>query len=160
MGLEFHIGSTVWEELREEFERVLGGDEAVLVLGVSIVSGENAMARHGIKGSGKSFTEEAKRLAEEIEREFDAEAHLHLHPDSGVLTFFLRVGSGNVVDVFQGVVDAVNGCEACLLSGVEGELRVGEELAALVFGSSAKVLFILPGEDGRRLKALEALLTV
>lgn len=160
MGLEFHIGSTVWEELREELERVLGEDEALLVLGVSIVSGEDAITRHGIKGSEKSFVEEAKKLAEMIEREFDAKAHLHLHPNSGVFTFFLRVGSENIVDIFQGVIDAVNGCEACLLSGVEGELRVGGELAALVFGSSAKVLFILPSGDGRRLKVLEALLTV
>lgn len=160
MSLEFHLGSTVWEELREEFERILGEEEALLVLGIGIISGENAMTRHGVKGSGKSFTEEAKRLAEEVEKEFDAKAHLHLHPDSGTLTFFLKVSSKNIVDVFQGVVDAVNGCEACLLSGVEGELRVGEELAALVFGSSAKVLFILPSEDGRRLRVLEALLTV
>lgn len=160
MGAEFFLSSSAWEELRDEFSRILDAEECVLVLGVSLSSEEAAgdeRAEHGVQ---TPFTRAVAEKSREVAGAFGAEAHLHLHPNSGTVTYVMKVGAEDVVEKFRGVLEAMNGCEGCFVTGVEGEVRVGEELAALVFGSSAKAVFILPSADGRRLKAVEALLSV
>jgi len=156
MGLEFHVGATAWEELREEFKRVLEEESATLVLGVGLASGEESHVHtHG----ETEFTRAVRKLAGEMEERLGVKTHLHLHQNSGSITYLLENVKGEeLVDRFQELVEETARCGECFLTGVEGEVRVGEELVALVFGSSAKASFILPSPDGRRLKVIEALL--
>ena len=157
MGLKFYVGPSAWEELGEELARVLSG-EGALVLGFGLSSGEEELSReHDVQ---TPFTEEVKKKSQEIAQAFGAEVYLHLHPNTGSVTYVLKIDAKNAVERFRGLLKLMSECENCFVTGIEGEVRVGEELAALIFGSSAKATFVLPGADGRRLKILDLLLSV
>ena len=161
MGFEFHLGFAVWDELGEEFRRILGGEEGLLTLAVGLSSGGEAYEHeyHEHVHVETAFTMRVRRKASEIEEKLEAKTHLHLHPNSGTITFSMQVNSENMLEKFRRILEEMAKCEGCYITGFEGEVRVGEELAVLIHGSSAKATFILPSQDGRRLRVVEALLT-
>ncbi len=162
MAFDFHLGAVSWEELREEFARILSDGRASLTLSIGLTSGEGGHTHHHGEHVHveTAFTMRVREKAKEIEGELGGKAYLHLHPDSGTITLDIPVSPSNLEERFRRILETLSGCEGCYITGLEGEVKVDGETAALIYGTSAKATFILPSADGKRLKIIEALLTV
>ncbi|MCL7389704.1 MAG: hypothetical protein LZ172_00785 [Thaumarchaeota archaeon] len=163
----FHLIEDTWDRLRRELSRIIGEEEAVLVAvfrfsSTSIKGDEETGEREEEREVylETPFVKNVKMIVKKIKEKFKAEPHIHLHPDHGSVTFLMTSLGELLVDSLRGMIVEASTCEECVLSYLEGEVRLGEEVAALFYGSSANVTFILPAADGRRLQIIEAVISI
>jgi len=156
-----------WDILRKEMGRIIGEEEAVLVAvfrfsSPSIKGDEETGEKEEEKEVHleTSFVKNVKMIVKKIKEKFKAEPHIHLHPDHGSVTFLMASLGELLVDSLRGMVIEASACQECVLNYLEGEVRLGEEVAALFYGSSANLTFILPAADGRRLQIIEAVISI
>ncbi|MCS7126512.1 MAG: hypothetical protein NZ929_06360 [Aigarchaeota archaeon] len=161
-GIGFHLDESVWERLRNELKRITEGEDAVLIIALRLTStsGERGESEEEHVHLETPFVKSVKSFARRIKEKYRAEPHLHLHSSSGSTTFVLMSPGEILTDNLRSIINEASSCEGCILTSIEGEIRVGEELSALFYGSSAKLHFILPSSDGKRLQLLDVLLTI
>jgi len=163
----FHLIENTWDKLRGELSRIIGEEEALLVAvfrfsSPSIKGDEETREKEEEKEVylETPFVKDVKIIAKKIKEKFKAEPHMHLHPDHGSVTFLMASLGELLIDNLRGMVIEASACEECVLNYLEGEVRLGEEVVALFYGSSANITFILPAADGRRLQIIEAVISI
>jgi len=162
----FHLIENTWDKLRKELSRIIGEEEAVLVAvfrfsSPSIKGDEETREKEEEEVYLETpFVKNVKKVVKKIKEKFKAEPHMNLHPDHGSVTFLTASLGELLVDNLRGMVIEASACEECVLNYLEGEVRLGEEVAALFYGSSANITFILPAADGRRLQIIEAVISI
>lgn len=162
--ISFHLVEDAWNTLKREFSRIVGEEEAVLVILLRFSSLSSS-----VEGSGEeerevyletSFVKNVKKVVKKIKEKFKAESHMHLHSSHGSVSFTIVSSGELLVDNFRNIVSEASSCEDCVLEYVEGEVRVREEVATLFYGSSTNVTFILPSADGRKLRFVEVVISI
>ncbi|MEM1583939.1 MAG: hypothetical protein QXF28_02120 [Nitrososphaerota archaeon] len=162
--ISFHLVEDAWNTLRTEFSRIIGEEEAILVTVFRFSSPSHKMEEESEEERKMHFetpfVKDVKKIVKKIKEKFKAESHIHLHPRHGSVTFMMVSSGELLVDNFRSIVAEASTCEECVLEYLEGEVRIGEEVATLFYGSSANVIFILPAADGRKLKLIEAVMSI
>jgi len=159
----FHLVENTWDTLKKEMGRIIGEEEAVLVAvfrfsSPSIKGEEEAEEKEAYVET--PFVKNLKKTVKKIKEKFKAEPHMHLHSNHGSVTFLIASPGELLVDNLRGMVIEASTCEECILNYLEGEVRLGEEVATLFYGSSQNVTFILPAADGRKLQIIEAVISI
>ncbi|MEN2975196.1 MAG: hypothetical protein ABDH32_06440 [Candidatus Caldarchaeales archaeon] len=158
--MKFHLSESIWETLRSELKRITEENEAVLIIALRLASttGEVEEDKEEDVYVETVFVKSVKKFAGRIKEKYRATPHLHLHSNSGSITFVLESPGELLADNLRSIINEAASCEGCIITGIEGEIRIGEELSTLFYGSSARLQFILPSADGKRLQVLEVLL--
>lgn len=162
----FHLVENVWDKLRRELTRITEGEETVLVTVFRFSSPSSDIEKEHEEGEEREvyletpFVKDVKKIVKNIKEKFKAETHMHLHSNHGSVTFLLVSTGELLVDNLRGMVVEASRCEECILSYIEGEVRIGEDIATLFYGSSANLTFILPAADGKKLQIIEAVTTI
>lgn len=161
--ISFRLVENAWNTLKKEFNRIIGEEEAILITVFRFSSPSTDIEEHEEERETHletPFVKDIKNIVKKIKEKFKAESHLHLHPAHGSVTFMIISSGGLLVDNFRSMVTEASICEHCVLEYIEGEVRMGEEITALFYGSSMNIVFILPAADGRRLKLVEAVVPI
>ena len=151
-------GGSEWKRVKSELNRI--GDMFNMLLNVSLVKHghEHEHEEHGHKHNhsfDNSFIQDVNNFILSLSAEFsNSDVHPHVHHNHAVITVELR-GVSDVEGVIRKVVDLSRECEECVVNGIDGEIRLGNDLVSIFFGDSYKVTFILPSADGKKLIIIE-----
>lgn len=157
------LGIEEWKKIEGDLVRIAGSDQLELLLNFTLVNAEEEEGEeeheheHGLMPSDKEFAKEVGDFMDYVVKTYKADAHPHFHGDHGTVLFVIRGPPKELIKAFRDVLEyARSNCEKCAVHGIDGEFHLGEDLAGIYFGDIYKVTFILPGEDGRRLRVYEA----
>lgn len=155
------MGEREWKRVKSELNRIGTGFD--VLLNISLVShgyghehdeeDEHAHVHHHATDGG--FVREVNNLILSLSAEFSqAEIHPHMHHNHAIVTLELK-NISDVEKVIRKVVELVKECEECIVNGIDGEVRLGNDLVSIFFGDSYKMTFILPSSDGKKLLIIE-----
>lgn len=155
----------VWDRLRNELSRITGGEEVILVTVFRFTSTSSNIMEGHERGESEvyletPFVKDVKKVVKKIKEKFKAETYMHLQSAHGSVTLLIRSAGELLVDNLRGILSEALRCEGCILNYIEGEVRVGEAIATLFYGSPANLTFILPAADGRKLQLIETITTI
>ncbi|MBP1449686.1 MAG: hypothetical protein JZD41_06735 [Thermoproteus sp.] len=158
------LGVEEWKKVENDLVRIASADQLELLLNLTLVAaeeeGEDEHAHsHGERGllpSDQEFAKEVGDLIDYAVKTYKADAHPHFHGDHGTVLFTIRGRPKDLLKAFRDLLEfARTNCEKCAVHGVDGEFHLGDDLAGIYFGDVYKITFILPAEDGRRLRVYE-----
>lgn len=155
---QIRLGLEEWKKLGNELKRIGESSKLELIMNIVLVpvteeEGEEEH-EHGHEAPPE-FNDEVNQLVEAIKSEYNAHTHYHSHGDHGELTIALLADGGSIPDVIRGIIQEARGCEYCMPHSIDGEVHLGEDVSAIMFGDSYKLTFILPNQDGKRLIIME-----
>ena len=154
------LGGSEWRRVKSELNRIGGAFD--VLLNVSLVKHghehehEEEEHEHEHHHSfDSSFVQDVNNFILSLSAEFsNSDVHPHIHHNHAVVTIELR-GVSDVEGVIKKIVDLSRECEECIVNGIDGEIRLGNDLVSIFFGDSYKITFILPAADGKKLIIIE-----
>lgn len=160
---QIRLGLEEWKRLENELKRIGESEKLELVLNMVMVptteedSGieEGEEAEEHQHTAPPEFTEDLSKLVDEIKSEYNANADYHSHGDHGELMIALNADGGSIPSIVRGIIEEARNCESCMIHSIDGEVHLGDDVSAIMFGDSYKLTVILPGQDGRRLVIME-----
>ena len=162
---QIKLGLEEWKRLENELKRIGGSEKLELVLNMVMVptseennENEEEGAEEHYHMAPPEFTEDLSKLVDTIKdeySEYNASADYHSHGDHGELMVALNTDGGNIPSIVRGIIEEARNCESCMIHSIDGEVHLGDDVSAIMFGDSYKLTVILPGQDGRRLVIME-----
>ncbi|MEZ0248215.1 MAG: hypothetical protein ABWJ97_02980 [Thermoproteus sp.] len=156
------LGLEEWKKIEGDLTRIAANDQLELLINFTLVAMSEEEeehvheGEHGLLPSDQDFAREVSDLMDYAVKTYKADAHPHFHGDHGTVLFSIRGPPKDLVKAFRDLIEyARSSCEKCAVHGIDGEFHLGEDLAGIYFGDVYKVTFILPAEDGRRLRVYE-----
>lgn len=158
------LGLEEWRKIENDLVRIAASDQLELLLNLTLVAAmeeeeehEHEEHEHGLMPNDQEFAKEVSDLMDYAIKTYKADAHPHFHGDHGTVLFVIRGAPKDLMKAFRDLIEfARSNCEKCAVHGIDGEFHLGDDLAGIYFGDIYKVTFILPAEDGRRLRVYEA----
>jgi hypothetical protein len=154
------LGLEEWRRLGNELKRIGASDKLELVLNIVVIPAtedeeDEEGEEHHQHTAPPGFMEDLSKVVDAIKSEYHASADYHSHGDHGELLVALTTDGTNIPNVIRGIIEEARGCESCMIHSIDGEVHLGNDVSAIMFGDSYKLTFILPGQDGRRLIIME-----
>lgn len=163
MFSKIKLGIEEWRRLETDLMRISSGEPLEIIINLTLVATEEGEEyeedeeeHHHHTFEENEFTKEVAKLMDHIAQTYGAHIHPHLHSNHGSVMFAVKGTPKDLIKTLRDTVEYIKlNCEKCILHTLDGEFHIGEDLAAIYFGDAYKVTFILPAEDGRRLKIHE-----